>query len=122
MRLLLLLTCAFGLVAGCKGEFRRLPTGNYLAPAGTSIPLGAMPITMTFSPDSTRIVAVLSGFSGQGFQVVDRRTQRVVQTVKQPASFLGACFAGNRLYVSGGNRDLVYVYAWGDSATLADSI
>jgi hypothetical protein len=47
---------------------------------------------MTFSPDSTRIVAVLSGFSGQGFQVVDRRTQRVVQTVKQPASFLGACF------------------------------
>src|SRR5690242_12690279 len=124
MRFLLLVACAFGLVAGCarRQETRRLPTGNLLDPAGMSIELGSMPVSMVFSPDSGKIVAVLSGFRQEGFQVVDRRTHRVVQTVAQPAAFLGACFLGNRLYVSGGNQDLIYVYAWGDSAVLADSI
>src|SRR5258708_17881738 len=42
------------------------------------------------------------------------------QTLVQPSAFLGAVFApdGHTLYASGGNRDCVYVYAWGDSATL----
>src|SRR5258708_32000076 len=46
------------------------------------------------------------------------------QTLVQPSAFLGAVFApdGHTLYASGGNRDCVYVYAWGDSATLRDSI
>src|SRR5690348_17231166 len=124
MRLLLLIVCVLGLVAGCarSHEAHRLPTGNLLDPAGMSIELGSMPVSMVFSPDSSKIVTVLSGFREQGFQVIDRRTRRVVQTVAQPAAFLGVCFSGNRLYVSGGNQDLIYVYAWGDSAVLADSI
>src|SRR6185369_9130834 len=87
-------------------EPRRLPTGNLLDPVGTSIELGSMPVDMLFSPDSSRIVAVLSGFREQGFQVIDRRTHHVVQTVVQPGAFLGACFShdGRTLYVSGGDR------------------
>jgi len=80
---------------------------------------------MTFSPDSSRIVVVLSGYREQGFQVVDRASRRVVQTIVQPAAFLGAAFSvdGKKLYVSGGNRDVVYAYDWrADSASLADSI
>ena len=83
-----------------------------------------MPVTMTFSPDSRHIVAVLSGFREQGIQVIDAETRQVLQTLAQPSAFFGAVFApdGHTLYASGGNRDCVYVYAWGDSATLRDSI
>ncbi len=83
-----------------------------------------MPLTMAFSPDSSRIVAVLSGYREQGAQVIDRASGSVVQTLVQPAAFLGVAFStdGRRLFVSGGNRDVVYDYAWaGGTATLADS-
>jgi YVTN family beta-propeller protein len=124
-----LATCvALAMLCGCQRhapEPARLPTGLVLDPAGPSVPLGSMPVSMIFSPDSSRIVLVLSGYREQGIQVVDCATRRVVQTLVQPAAFLGAAFApdGRSLYVSGGNRDLVYRYAWAaDSATLADSI
>lgn len=114
-------------IAGChpRAEPLRLPTGVVLDPAGISVPLGSMPLTMAFSPDSSRIVTVLSGYREQGIQVVDRASRRVVQTIVQPAAFLGVVFApdGRTLYVSGGDRDVVYRYAWSDdSAALVDSI
>lgn len=112
--------CRFG---GDRGRW--LPTGARLDPAGSSIDLGSMPVGMTFSPDSRRIVAVLSGYREQGIQVIDPAARRVVQTLVQPSAFVGAAFApdGHALYVSGGGRNRVYEYAWrGDSASLADSI
>ena len=114
-------------LGGCRHdapEPYRLPTGARLDPVGTSIPLGSMPVTMTFSPDSRHIVTVLSGYREQGIQVIDAETRQVLQTLAQPSAFMGAVFApdGHTLYVSGGNHDCVYVYAWGASATLRDSI
>ncbi len=106
-------------------ETARLPTGATLDPIGAATPLGSMPVTMLFSPDSTRIVAVLSGYREQGVQVVDRASRRLVQTLLQPAAFIGAAFApdGQRLFVSGGNRDVIYEYAWrADTAALVDSL
>lgn len=114
--------------AGCQraaDEPKRLPTGARLDPAGPSVPLGSMPVAMTFSPDSSRIVVVLSGYREQGIQVIDVAAGGVAQTLVQPSAFLGATFSpdGRRLYVSGGNRDLVYAYAWQASAAqLVDSI
>src|SRR5262245_46157990 len=96
-----------------------------LDPAGRSAPLGSMPIAMAFAPDSSRIVAVLCGYRDQGAQVIDAASGRVIQTLVQPAAFLGVAFSpdGRRLFVSGGNRDVVYEYAWGaGAATLADSL
>ena len=116
------------LLAFCRPAVRephRLPTGAILDPAGPSVALGSMPVAMVFSPDSQRIVAVLSGYREQGAQVIDCASRRDRQTITQRAAFIGACFApdGRTLFVSGGNRDLVYVYAWrDDSAALADSI
>src|SRR5262245_54707982 len=79
------------LLASCvpRTEGYRLPTGALLDPSGVSTPLGSMPITMAFSPDSERIVAVLSGHREQGIQVIDRASRRVTQTLVQPAAFLG---------------------------------
>jgi YVTN family beta-propeller protein len=115
------------LTSGCRPASRgpRLPTGARLDPAGSSVVLGSMPVTMLFSPDSNRIVAVLSGYREQGVVVVDPATHRVVQRLVQPSAFIGATFSpdGRFLYVSGGNRDVVYEYAWrADSAVVADSV
>jgi hypothetical protein len=117
-------------LAGCVRtpdtlEVHRLPTGVVLDPVGSSIPLGSMPPAMTFSPDSTRVLVLLCGYREQSLQVVDVRSGRVTQTLTQPAAFPGLAFApdGRTLYTSGGDRDVVYRYAWRDgAAALVDSL
>ena len=115
-------------VQGCgrdESDARRLPTGAWLDPAGSSIPLGSMPLAMAFSPDSARVVVLLCGYREQGLQVVDPEAGQVKQTLAQPAAFIGLAFApdGRTLYTSGGNQDLIYRYAWrGDTASIADSL
>ena len=104
---------------------RRLPTGATLDPAGRSIPLGSMPLAMVLSPDSSRLAVVLCGYREQGVQIVDPEKGVVLQTLLQPAAFLGATFSpdGRALYVSGGNQDVIYRYAIASgTAGLADSI
>jgi len=84
-----------------------------------------MPLAMALSPEKDRIVVLLNGWREQGIQVVDRTSGRVLQTVPLPAVFLGIAFApdGKSLYVSGGNQDVIYRFAWSAGrATLADSI
>jgi YVTN family beta-propeller protein len=84
-----------------------------------------MPLAMTLSPAGDRVVVLLNGWREQGFQVVDRASGRVVQTVPQAAAFIGVAFSpdGKKLYVSGGNQDVVYRYAWHDgNASLTDSL
>ena len=111
--------------AGGAPDVSLLPTGVRLDPAGRSVELGSMPLAMVLSPDGSRLVVMLSGYREQGIQVVDRGSGRVVQTLVQPAAFLGLAFAsdGKRLYASGGDRDLIYVYAWdADTASLLDSL
>src|SRR5690348_1580245 len=104
---------------------RRLPTGVALDPAGTTAPVGQMPLAMVLSPDGTRLVLLLSGWREEGIQVVDRASGRVLQTLAQPSAFVGLAFApdGRALYASGADGDLVYRYDWqGDTAVLADSL
>ena len=104
---------------------RRLPTGAVLDPAGPTYDVGPYPFTMIAAPEHDRAVLLLSGYRDNGIQVVDTRTGAVLQTLSQPAAFVGLVFApnGRRLYVSGGDRDQVYVYDWLNGvAKLADSI
>jgi YVTN family beta-propeller protein len=91
----------------------RLPTGVFLDPAGSSHDVGPMPLSMTLTPDGSRVLLLLSGWREQGVQVVDRATGEVVQTVNQPAAFMGLAIApdGRTVYASGGNQDVVYRYS-----------
>lgn len=103
----------------------RLPTGARLDPAGSVFDVGSMPLAMAVAPDSAHVVLSLGGWREQGVQVVNRRTGRVTQTLRQPAAFLGLAFApdGRTLYASGGNQDVVYRYGWaGGRAALRDSL
>ncbi len=104
----------------------RLPTGAHLDPVGMSHEVGPYPFTMIAMPEHDRVVLMLAGYRRRAaFQVVETTSGKVLQTLTQPAAFVGLAFdsAGRHLSPSGGNRDLVYVYAWEHGATtLSDSI
>ena len=95
-----------------------LATGVRLDPAGDAADLGSMPIGMALAPGGARAAVVLSGWREHGVQIVDLKSRKVTQTLKQEAAFYGAAFApdGTHLYVSGGNDDSVFCYAWKDGA------
>jgi DNA-binding beta-propeller fold protein YncE len=102
-----------------------LPTGVRLDPAGEAVDLGSLPINLVLTPAKDRAVVVLSGWREQGIQVVDLKTRKVTQTLLQDGAFYGAAFSpdGHRLCVSGGNTDILFVYAWKDgAATLENKI
>ena len=106
-------------------ERGQLPTGLRLDPAGESSVLGSMPLAIALAPGGHRAVVSLGGWREQGIQVIETATGRIVQTLLQPAAFVGLAFSpdGHDLYASGGDEDIVYRYAWrGDTATLTDSL
>lgn len=98
-----------------------LPTGVRLDPAGEAVDLGSMPINLVLAPEADKAVVVLSGWREQGVQIIDLKSRKVTQTLLQDGAFYGAAFSpdGRTLYVSGGNTDLLFIYAWNDGiATL----
>src|SRR5579859_1709635 len=101
-----------------------LPTGVRLDPAGDALlDLGSLPINLVVAPEGDKAVVVLSGWREQGIQVVDLKTRKVTQSLLQDGAFYGAAFSpdGRQLYVSGGNTDMLFVYAWkGGVATLGN--
>jgi len=103
----------------------RLPTGARLTPAGRTTPVGQFPLAMVETPEGNRVVLLLDGYTDNGIQVVEPGTGAVVQTILQPASFLGLSFdhSGHRLFASGGDQDVIYRYDWqGGRAALRDSL
>jgi DNA-binding beta-propeller fold protein YncE len=100
-----------------------LPTGVRLDPAGEAVDLGSLPINLVLAPEKDRAVVVLSGWREQGVQVVDVKSRKVTQTLLQDGAFYGAAFSpdGHRLCVSGGNTDLLFVYAWKDGAATLEN-
>jgi DNA-binding beta-propeller fold protein YncE len=99
-----------------------LPTGVHLDAVGDAVELGSMPLNIVLTRNGDKAVVVLSGWREQGIQVVDLKTRQVTQTLLQDGAFYGAAFSadGNTLYVSGGNTDMIFAYAWKDGkATLA---
>jgi DNA-binding beta-propeller fold protein YncE len=100
-----------------------LPTGVRLDPAGEAVDLGSLPINLVLAPERDRAVVVLSGWREQGVQVVDLKTRKVTQTLLQDGAFYGAVFSpdGHRLCVSGGNTDMLFVYAWKDGAATLEN-
>lgn len=114
---LLILTlslCAAAFGADSAAQPVRLPTGKFIQPAGHSIDIGNMPLSVVLSPEKDRLVLMLNGYLEQGIQVVDPKTGAVVQTLEQPAAFYGLVFSstGTTLYASGGNEDAIYRYQW----------
>jgi len=102
----------------------RLPTGVGLDPEGALADIAPLPLAMARAPEGDRVVMLTCGWQRQGVQVATL-DGRVVQSIEQPAAFVGLVFSpdGRTLYASGGNQDVVYRYAWAHgAATLRDSL
>ena len=91
----------------------KLPNGQTLQPAGRTFDVGNMPLSAAVAPDG-KLVLLLSGYREQGVQVVDPESGRVMQTIPQPAAFIGLAFnnTGDTLYASGASEDVIYEYAY----------
>ena len=91
----------------------RLPTGATLDPAAKTSPVGNFPLAMALSPDGDRVALLLNGQRQQGVQILDRHGA-VLQTLDQPAAFIGLDFSadGHALWASGGYEDALYRYRW----------
>jgi len=100
--------------AASANEQPRLPTGARLDPAGSRTDVGNFPLSAVLSPDSSKLLLLLSGWRQQGVQVVDRASGAVTQTAEQTAAFIGLSFSpdGRTVYASGGNTDVIYRYNW----------
>jgi hypothetical protein len=99
-----------------------LPTGVRLDPVGDAVELGSLPLNVVAAPSGDKAVVVLSGWREQGMQIVDLKTRsrrrccRMVHSTALPSRR-----DGHTLYVSGGNTDGLFIYAWKDgTATLTN--
>src|SRR5258705_11558283 len=97
-----LITALLWLGAGCGGSGNsgsilqagnpadthdRLPTGARLDPAAPLHLIGQMPLAMVSAPGSNRVVLLMNGWRGEGIQVADPATGRVLQTIPLPGAF-----------------------------------
>ncbi len=110
------------IASSLSASSQRLPAGVGLDPAAESHGVGNFPLTMVVAPGGERVALLLCGWRQQGVQIVDRKSGAVLQTLPQPAAFLGLAFAkdGKTLYASGGNDDSIFIYRWNGSEAVAD--
>jgi len=83
-----------------------LPNGWRITPAGKAIAtMGDMVIDMSLSPDGRVMIANHSGFLPHGLEVIDVKSQKIVQHIGLKSSWLGMAWSpdGKELFVSGGN-------------------
>jgi YVTN family beta-propeller protein len=89
-----------------------LPNGWSLTPAGTSLPLGDLPLNMQLAPGGRLLAVTNNGQSKQTVQLIDPGTEQVVAQKAIKKSWYGLAWspAGDRLYVSGGNDNIILAY------------
>ena len=90
-----------------------LPNGWSISPVGKSFPLGDLPLNIAVSHSGKMMAVTNNGQSTQSIQLIDVKSERVIDSVVIPKSWFGLAFTNDdhSLYVSGGhdNRILRYV-------------
>lgn len=102
-----------------------LPNGWSLTPVGKSLRLGDLPLNIVVSPSKKYIAVTNNGQSVQSIQLLDVKTEKVLNSVIIPKSWYGLKFsAGEKfLYASGGNDNWILKYAvQNNKLILKDSI
>ena len=91
----------------------RLPNGWHLSPAGRSLPLGDLPLNLALSSSKKYMAVTNNGQSVQSIQLIDTRTEKILDSKIIPVSWYGLKFSSNEkfLYASGGNDNRIVIYA-----------
>jgi len=89
-----------------------LPNGWSLTPAGTSLPLGDLPLNMQLAPGGRLLAVTNNGQSTQKVQLIDPATEKLLDEKAIAKSWYGLAWspAADRLYVSGGNDNIILAY------------
>lgn len=90
-----------------------LPNGWQLSPAGRSLPLGDLPLNIAVSGSQKLMAVTNNGQSVQSIQLIDPKTEKVLDNVVIKKSWYGLKFSSNEkfLYASGGNDNWILKYA-----------
>src|SRR5258708_5124887 len=91
----------------------RLPNGWSLTPAGTSLPLGDLPLNIAVSRTGKYAAITNNGQSVQSIQLIDTKAGRELDSVEIGTAWGGLAFTADEkfLYVSGGNDNWIIKYA-----------
>ncbi len=89
-----------------------LPNGWKLSPAGKSIPLGDLPLNMQLSASKKLLAVTNNGQSTQTIQLIDPKTERLLDEKVIPKSWYGLKFSADEkhLFASGGNDNWILNY------------
>ena len=93
-----------------------LPNQWSLRPAGTNVEVGNFPVNLALCPRGAWVAVLHSGYGPNEAVIVDLKTARVASRVTLPKTFYGLCFSsdGKKLFVSGGEDNVVYQFRFAD--------
>ena len=85
-----------------------LPNGWRIAPAGSHLDAGDLPLAMALHPDGRHLVITNNGWSKPSLRVVDIERRQVIQKLSLDHAWLGLAWHpdGKRLFSSGARRQL----------------
>ncbi|MEO5683456.1 MAG: bifunctional YncE family protein/alkaline phosphatase family protein [Chitinophagaceae bacterium] len=91
----------------------QLPNGWSLTPAGKSLQLGDLPLNIAVSANKKYMAVTNNGQSVQSLQLIDLKSEKVVDSVVVAKSWFGLTFSADekKLYASGGNDNWILQYA-----------
>jgi DNA-binding beta-propeller fold protein YncE len=93
-------------------QFMLLPTGWSLTPAGSSLPLGDLPLNIAVSPNQKYLAVTNNGQGKHSLQLIETKKGRLLHSFEIPIAWLGLAFSDDSktLYVSGGNSNAILRY------------
>lgn len=102
-----------------------LPNGWSLSPAGRSLTLGDLPLNMAVSKSQKLMAVTNNGQSKQTLQLIDTKTEKILDNIEIKKSWLGLKFSSDEkyLFAGGGNDNWILQYSTANNKlTLTDSI
>src|SRR4051812_30189396 len=94
----------------------QLPTQWSLKPVGKQIALGDLPVNIAVHPGGDFAAILHAGYGENEVAIIDLKKERVVSRVSIPQAFYGLLWdaAGERLFASGGEYEVVHRFAFKD--------
>ena len=94
-----------------------LPNGWRIAPAGSHLDMGDLPLAMALHPDGRHLVVTNNGWSKPSLRVVDLERRQVIQKLALDHAWLGLAWHpdGKRLYSSGAADNSILEVDWNGS-------
>ncbi|QVL31959.1 beta-propeller fold lactonase family protein [Telmatocola sphagniphila] len=97
-----------------KTGFVQLPNQWKLRPTGRQVEVGDLPTNIAVHPSGQYIAAITGGYKAHEIIILDaaKSKQKVLSQVVVDQTFTGLCFSkdGKKLYVSGGEMEVIHEY------------